>query len=415
MTFLFLVSTMLQAVGADSSITCFQENLECKMTNGNLIETYVGVTWEECTLLCETEKNCETFNFFGPESNFNPPNACLLFSKCKRKDPFEGCLLGTREKHCSCTSLQYCPCINIPYEGSVDDDNFVDLASEVHSEDACKNLCSSTTNCAAFTYYDSLDLYQPEVCLMLSSSGLEKSATKCEHCKTGPATCQTGQKCQVAVLTDGNSHQYVFAQNTSTATLVTSERDCFLDVRAVAIGGGGQGGTGWPNFGGGGSGYAEMGLLQLRANETLDLVVGGGKETSSVQKGGQVLLIAAAGEDYEGKNGGDGYCGGGAGASSSGYQGRDGGFDGSDGGMYDGSINQGGRGSGLDVGTLNLTRFVLTPGKPGLHNSHLGGGGGGILVNGVKPSGGGVHDGEGFGGGGNNGGNGLPGCILLEV
>merc|ERR1719391_134328 len=274
MTFLFLVSTMLQAVGADSSITCFQENMECKMTNGNLIETYVGVTWEECTLLCETEKNCETFNFFGPESNFNPPNACLLFSKCKRKDPFEGCLLGTREKHCSCTSLQYCPCINIPYEGSVDNDNFVDLASEVQSEDACKSICSSTTDCTVFTYYDNQHPYQPEVCLLLSSFGLEKSATKCEHCKTGPATCRSGQKCQAAVLTgDGTTSQIGIATSTTTASLVSAEKDCFLDVRALAIGGGGQGGS---YRAGGGSGYTDFGVLQLRANETLNLVVGEG-------------------------------------------------------------------------------------------------------------------------------------------
>merc|ERR1712037_634904 len=135
----------------------------------------------------------------------------------------------------------------------------------------------------------------------------------------------------------------------------------------------------------------------------------GSKETSSVEKDGKVLLIAAPGQDDDGYNGGDGYSGGGAGYSQ---HGQDGGSDGSDGGDY--SSNTGGKGSGLDVGTLNITRFVLTPGKAGTHyNGGYGGGGGGLLVNGEKPTGGNEYFGEGFGGGGYHGNNGLPGCVLI--
>ena len=224
MTSLFLVSMMLQAVIADSSITCFQDNLKCEMMNGNLIEMIVGTTWEECSLLCEDEVACMTFNFFGPQSNFNPHNACLLFSECESKVPSQDCLLGTREKGCTCSSTTYCNC-TIEYTGMVDADNYVDFA-QLHSEEACKNLCSNTTDCTVFTYYDSLDPYEPEVCLLLSSSGFEKSATKCEHCKTGPGTCRSGQKCQAAFLTDGNTYQHVFAKTNTTASLVSAERDC---------------------------------------------------------------------------------------------------------------------------------------------------------------------------------------------
>ena len=99
-------------------------------------------------------------------------------------------------------------------------------------------------------------------------------------------------------------------------------------------------------------------------------------ESSSAENGGQVLLMAAAGQDYDGDNGGDGYSGGGA----TGAYGHDGGSDGSDGGHYGDS--KGGKGSGLDVGTLNVTRFVLKPGKAGTHYSDYGGGGDGILVDG---------------------------------
>merc|ERR1712038_998764 len=136
-----------------------------------------------------------------------------------------------------------------------------------------------------------------------------------------------------------------------------------MEVRALAIGGGGRGGGNARIYGGGGSGYPEVGLLQLRANETFNLVVGGAEQTSSVEKEGQVILIAAAGQDNSNGNGGDGYSGGGAGYSG-GYHGQDGGFDGGDGGSY--GSNTGGKGSGIDVSLLNMTRFVLTPGKAGV-------------------------------------------------
>ena len=95
--------------------------------DGNLIDMIVGTTWEECSLLCEDEVACLTFNFFGPESNFHPHNACLLFSECESKVPSEDCLLGSKETSCTCTSVKHCPC-NVGYNGAVDGDNYVDIS-----------------------------------------------------------------------------------------------------------------------------------------------------------------------------------------------------------------------------------------------------------------------------------------------
>ena len=401
-TILLLLSISIGAVVADPSTTCFQNSQKCEVVNGNLIDIYVETTWQECSLLCQDELNCVAFNHFGQNSDFYPHNACLLFSACESKLSCSDCVIGISQEDCLCS---------VPYQGLIDDGDYVDIAAEVPSEAACKSLCSRTTRCAVYTYYDSEDLYEPEMCWMLSNSGLLRSATTCEHCKTGPASCRAEQECQAAVLTDddGTTNQYVFARSSSTASLVSAEKECFLEVRALAIGGGGSG-----YLGGGGSGYAEFGVLQLRANETLDLVVGQGGETSSVEKDGQVLLIAAAGQNNDNYNGGDGYSGGGAGTGGSGGEGKDGGSDGSDGVDYSSSY-KGGKGSGLDVGALNMTRFVLTPGKAGTNHGNVGGGGGGILVNGEKPSSGDSYDGEGFGGGGGYSFNGFPGCVLVEV
>ena len=100
--------------------------------------------------------------------------------------------------------------------------------------------------------------------------------------------------------------------------------------------------------------------------------------------------------------------------TTAGYYGQDGGSHGSDG--EDSDSYMGGKGSGLDIRTLNITRFILSPGKAGTqYGNTYGGGGGGILVNGEKPGGGNEHWGEGFGGGGGAGYGGFPGCILIEV
>ena len=100
--------------------------------------------------------------------------------------------------------------------------------------------------------------------------------------------------------------------------------------------------------------------------------------------------------------------------TTAGYYGQDGGSHGSDG--EDSDSYMGGKGSGLDIGTLNITRFILSPGKAGTHYLGNGGGGGsGILVNREKPGGGDQHFGEGFGGGGGAGHSGFPGCVLIEI
>ena len=144
--------------------------------------------------------------------------------------------------------------------------------------------------------------------------------------------------------------------------------------------------------------------------------------SAMIEKDGVELLIGATGQNSNDAKGGDGYSGGGAGfdAKWKSNTGKDGGSDGSDGYSSGGIL--GGKGSGLDLTTLNMTRFVLTPGKAGTGVNNFGGGGGGILVNGKRPQDGrNRYDGEGFGGG--RGANcysyskpiGFPGCVLIEI
>ena len=85
-----------------------------------------------------------------------------------------------------------------------------------------------------------------------------------------------------------------------------------------------------------------------------------------------------------------------------------------------------GHGSGVDLASLVIKHWTLTPGKGGdeYHHSHMGdqyfgGGGGGVVVAGTGPSRDHLVQGEGYGGGGGSQNPhfypGLPGVILMEV
>ena len=408
---------------ADHNTTCFVDNVKCNISDGTLVEMHIETTWQECSVLCQDEVRCVAFNFFGLGSDFYPRSSCLLFSACERKAACNDCVIGTNQDDCTCS---------IDYYGEIDKSNFVEAVASVPDEVTCKNFCSKATHCAFYTYYNSQHPYQPEVCILLSNPGIEKSqidnsrrgksglqssAKKCDNCKTGPVSCEINQECKVALLTSNDqAHPYIFAESNHTkVTLVTGEKSCFREMRVLAIGGGGSSGF----RSGGGSGHPELNLLQLRSNETLSLTVGPGIETM-IEKDGVELLIGAKGQNGNDAKGGDGYSGGGAGFDKS-NTGKDGGSDGSDGHSSGGIL--GGKGSGLDLTTLNMARFVLTPGKAGTGFKNFGGGGGGILVNGKRPQDGrNRYDGEGFGGGRGASKNygyskpiGFPGCVLIEI
>ena len=376
------------------SVSCFQDGQKCVIAE-NLIESVASMTWEECSVICRVDQRCTAFNFFGASSD--QPNSCLLLSACGEREPCNDCVLGTEQEKCKCS---------VGYTSNTVDN--IDTVQNVSDEMSCKRFCLEKENCTHYTYYNSNNPETPETCLLMPSPGND-GLTSCEHCATGPAFCYTGQKCQTYILTDGDTNQYVFATSSRNATLIAKEKDCYVEVRALAVGGGGRGPTGYG--GGAGSGHVNITSLVLNAGNILELAVGAQGETSSVQMAGQMVLLAAAGQNYDRNNGGDGYSGGGG--YDGGVHGGDGGQDGLDG--EDTSSGKGGHGSGLNIGELNMTRFMLIPGKGGVGSSTYGGGGaGGVVVNGQKPPGGSEFDGEGFGAGGFVGAKRF-GCVLVEV
>ena len=218
-------------------------------------------------------------------------------------------------------------------------------------------------------------------------------------------------------------------------------------VRVLVVGGGAGGANG--HQGGGGSGYVASGVLQVSPGQVIDVTVGqGGLGAQQCfgcneivgSSGGAAsafgsYLSALGGRAVVDVNapGGDGGSGGG-GSCNAGWSGGSGGFAGSNGGAcsYDGGAGQGDSFiAALSLFTLNAV--TAGPGGAGGTGSHAPGGGGGVLIDGLGPSGqpgaqsfsgrGGAGYGGGGGGGGYNssvgemrwaGGSGANGVVYIE-
>ena len=133
------------------------------------------------------------------------------------------------------------------------------------------------------------------------------------------------------MITNGTVTNAILAEKNLTVTLVANQKDCYVDLDVIAIGGGGNlvSGTG----AGAGSGYVEAGKVRLPINSpVMQITVGPGGSPSKVEVGGEVVLEAAPGKSpiLNNEFGGDGYCGGGGSGGGSPRGGTDGG-DGEDG------------------------------------------------------------------------------------
>ena len=216
--------------------------------------------------------------------------------------------------------------------------------------------------------------------------------------------CEDQDQCQFI------THQSLMINHTEADVniIVQSSASCQLTV--LAVGGGGDG-----DYGGGGSGYLQYQTIALDPGvNSISGRVGARKQASTVSINGVTTVSADSGQEpyVSGTHvhGGDGYSGGGEYARE-GYFGSDGGSNGGD-----GEASHGGSGTGENISDYTFTAWTLTPGAGGKYDDFdtYGGGGGGVLVEGLGPAAFEVQ-GQGYGGGGGGLTNGLQGVILLEV
>ena len=373
---------------------CSVEGQACAVGQDNLLTSHAGVeSVQECGALCTDNLDCEFLTYFGPES-FPFRNTCFLYSECSIFTDCQDCTTAPEicfEQTCSSN-----------LEGALEE-NVLEIIGGVEEEMSCKAFCRNESACEVYTYHDTYDLFLPRTCIMLSE--IRGPYQSCQNCSTGFPDCRniTGGLCAIAVGSDDTlPTSYQFTEIGDTPVSILTLGNCELTV--VAVGGGG-GGSGY--YGGGGSGYVASTNITVSPSQ-LVVRVGGPGETSSLQNSqARTLISADPGGNGYGYDGGDGYSGGGGGVSDYGYNG---GMDGGNGGG-----REGGEGSGLDISSIALEQFRLSPGVGGSGTSSHGGGGGGVMVGGSGPQET-VYDGQGYGGGG----GGVydhpgPGLVLLEI
>jgi len=241
-----------------------------------------------------------------------------------------------------------------------------------------------------------------------------------------PALETSEDSCYFTIDDINDKHVAYLARRTSKEMIVNFPTEALFscELTIVAIGGGGSAGAGpgiFDDHGGGGSGYIESATISSISDTPFVVHVGNGTEESRVDTAaGETIVRAQSGESGY-YNGGDGYSGGGAGAYRSGYNGGSGGSNGGNG--QNTSYGDGGKGSGLDISTIALEHFKLTPGEGGGACPCNGGGGGGVLVDGQGPPDWGSYvpnfyneaQGYGAGGGGSTPFPAKQGIVIIEM
>jgi len=365
--------------------TCSVTNRDCEV-NENLIHAFPEIySIQECRELCKNTSECEVISYHGQDS-VPYKNFCMTYTKCSLLNDCEDCF--TEAKPC----FDVCDITNDGY--FVHDT--VDVITNVADEASCVTQCWMNPDCKFYTYYTASDQHYPRVCMLLSN--IEGPMKPCLHCRTGFPDCKeiTTDICHFSVGDKNEKITSYKATDTSASiNLIISAEALFslCDLTIVAIGGGGSPGSG--NYGnGGGSGYIETATISSLSDRPLLVNVGGGTEESRVDTAaGETIVRAHPGGYGSSYDRGDGYSGGGAGTSISGYSGGSGGSNGGDG--NDSVDGYGGKGSGLDISTIALEHFKLTPAAGGDSCEYYGGGGGGVLVDGQGP-----HNGDSYGAGG---------------
>jgi len=388
---------------------CMNQDKSCDIHGGNLILSQPSATGAECRQLCHDTNGCHVFTYFGRES-FPFSEECMLFSACDDLNDCEDCLTAFTKGECTC---------GIAFEGFMNPENLIGLETDIQSEAACRNLCSSDSSCSTYTYYDTQHLTNKNLCMLLTT--LQNPVKKCENCMSGSDVCEPFSTCRLGLWSWSNSTEFsadnfLLADESNEISYISGEDGCFKTIKAVAVGSGGKGLTKVCAGGsGGGSGYINHTEFILPSNTRASLHTNSGQDT--ILKLGEEMIIDAGNglEGPECSDGGAGYSGGGGGSGTSGVSAGDGGTDGGDGEVGSSSNYIGGEGSGFDIRSISLKYYQLSPGRGGESQGVHGGGGGGVLVNGTGPV---TPDGfgEGYGGGGLGGNHdGNLGCLVLEI
>ena len=139
---LAISSYLLQVLAEFPTDPCLVEGEACLVETDNLLSSLPGVPdLATCRQICQDNKDCIFFSYFGSES-FPFQEYCLMFSSCSNLHPCEDC----RTEEFSCFPA---PC-GVPLQGSITD-NSVDIIMAVPEEVVCKLNCIENPSCKVYT------------------------------------------------------------------------------------------------------------------------------------------------------------------------------------------------------------------------------------------------------------------------
>ena len=347
---------------------CSIESQECQHPSGQIDIVTNVPSIEECRQLCQDHDQCQFITYYYPDG-FPGYKMCILLQGCENLTECTNC----ESQNMDCFTMGSIA----PMVGSLGD-NVLDAIQDVDSAVVCKEKCSNWSHCRWFTYFFENDNLFPNVCFLVTE--ILGPYRVCQNCLSGPKD----EEC--FMLHEGEKHQSLMLTNTSQEHTIFAFGSGSCQLKTLTVGRGGYG-----NYGGGGSGFLNSLTVSVPSAfmREISVNVGGfaNSETTTVRINHEVC-VAESGKYGDGNDGGDGYSGGGRGDPGS-----EGGSNGSKGGG-----SKGGQGTGEDVTSNQFFAFDVSPGRGGGSYDMFGGGGGGVLVNGIGP-GEDPYNGEGYGGG----------------
>ena len=165
-----------------------------------------GVTWdphyvigllpdvqtpESCQLLCSDNEDCAGFSWISEDIDLIVAHSCLLFSQIEEETPHKSIISGPPS--CPCTISGGCV---------ADDHNVLDAIPDIADADQCKNICSETEGCVAYTFVEENHVFSHFCVLYTSCDDVDPA---CTECTTGAPDCQ---HCSLAETSAGQCCEY---------------------------------------------------------------------------------------------------------------------------------------------------------------------------------------------------------------
>ena len=154
---------------------CYDLNQGCSAEVMLAVHTNVPDA-HSCQRHCQQNSECSDFTWH----NLDSPTAgrlCTLHTSCQTT-PCEHCVSGPAS--CTCSSPGACK----PEDGGV---NLLSAVAGVQTEEECGAVCTDTTSCKSYTWYNLNDTLLGGTCMLFSSCS--QVDTSCTSCVSGHLNC----------------------------------------------------------------------------------------------------------------------------------------------------------------------------------------------------------------------------------